>query len=215
MLGNPWTAVPSVPPFVIASDLPYVETYNASQLPYEGAWIHTGRMPEPRQGPIDAPLIILQQNPSYSGRPPREALPQAEVESLRQALIDEHSPHQGIAAPNDWWDRTCKALHDRSDRERLARRVLSLEYFPYPSAKFNHHALRLPSQSYTFDLVRAGLRRGALFLITRGPGLWYGAVPELYGQRDKTVFQTRSPQNASISPGNLPDGAFNRLCALI
>jgi len=212
---NPWTTLPSRPPFVTPADLPYVETFNSGEREYHGAWIHTGRVPEPRQGPIDAPIVMLQQNPSYSGRPPQAPLSEPEAAKLRDALIDEGSPHLGLRSPNDWWDRTCKALLAKFGRERLATRLVSIEYFPYPSAKFAHEALRLPSQSYTFALVRAGLSRGAHFVITRGANLWFGAVPELYSFQEKCVFRTKSPQNASLTPGNLPAGVFDRLCALI
>jgi len=212
---NPWTLLPEHPPFVLAPDKPYLDAYNAYQTRYVGNWIHTGRVPEPRQGPIDAPVIILQQNPSYEGRPPDEELPQIEVDALRGALIDEHSPHQGLEKPNSWWDRTCKVLIAKFGRERLARRVLSIEYFPYPSARFGHTGLRLPSQAYTFGLVRRGLSLGSLFVIMRGAALWYGAVPELYSQLDTTVFPSKNRQRAFITAGNLPEKVFDRLCAAI
>jgi hypothetical protein len=212
---NPWIQLPKQPPFVLPADRPYVDAYNLGRKPFAGSWIHTGRLPEPRQGPIEAQVVILQQNPSYSGRPPQEGLPQAEVDALHLALIDEHSPHQGLARTNDWWDRTCRALHQRFPRDRLSRGILSIEYFPYASATFDHHSLRLPSQSYVFDLVRAALARGAVFVITRGAGLWYGAVPELHRERDVSVFSTRNPQSPYISPGNLPDRVFERICTLL
>jgi hypothetical protein len=212
---NPWTQLPKQPPFVIPPDRPFIDAYNSDRKEYVGSWIHTGRVPEPRQGPIDAPVIILQQNPSYSGRPPQEALPQQEIEALQQALVDEYSPHQGLIRPNGWWDRTCKVLREKKPRELLARRILSVEYFPYPSATFDHHSLRLPSQPYVFDLVRDGLARGALFVITRGATLWYGAVPDLHIQRGTTVFLTKNPQSPYITPGNLPDEVFERICTLI
>ncbi len=212
---NPWTKVPKEPPFVIPSDWPYVDTYNSDREQFTPHWIHTGRMPEPRQGPIDAPVIILQQNPSYDGRPPQEALPRAEIDALHEALSDESSPHQGLARSNVWWDKTCKELRERFPRERLARRILSIEYFPYPSARFKHQSLRLPSQAYIFNLVRRGVEQGALFVVTRGSALWYGAVPELHGQRGKNVFATTNAQSAYISRGNLPEHAFEALCARI
>jgi hypothetical protein len=137
------------------------------------------------------------------------------VDTLRRALDDERSPHQGLAQSNTWWDRTCQEFHDRFDRQQLAARVLSIEYFPYPSAVFKHEALRLPSQAYTFDLVRTCLGRGAFCILTRGAHLWFGAVPELHAQLGTAVFRTRNAQNAAISPGNLPDGLFGRLCDVI
>ena len=78
--------------------------------------------------------------------------------------------------------------------------MCGLEYFPYHSENFAHGRLSLPSQTFTFDALRAAVGRGAIIIITRGRTLWEKAVPELITHT--LVFETSSKQNVVISPKN-------------
>ena len=93
--------------------------------------------------------------------------------------------------------------------------VCSIEFFPYRSLNFCHGAIRLPSQSYTFALVKERLASGALIIVTRGLENWVLAVPELGARFYQTVFRTKSRQNTAITLRNLPDGVFDRICERI
>lgn len=219
--SNPWKALLPTAPFVLAQDAPYVQVFNERVSEGSPHWIHTHRLPEPRQGPADAPVIVLQLNPSY------DQVPQ-DIEKGLAALGDEQSVHAGISAQHHWWTRNFGKLLKHVDKERLATRVCSIEYFPYASANFGHGHLRLPSQQYTFDLVRRALDRKAIILVSRGLKYWLGAIPELYlhlykGSRVGTslaptsdddairVFQTINPRSASISNGNLRQDVYSRV----
>ena len=68
------------------------------------------------------------------------------------------------------------------------------------SENFAHGRLLLPSQTFTFDAVRAAVGRGATIIITRGRKLWEKAVPELITH--SLVFETSSKQNVVISEKN-------------
>jgi hypothetical protein len=208
-MDNPWRALPRHAPFVLDIDRAHVDAWNAGKPEFAPSWIHTGRLPEPRLGPVDAPVVLLQLNPSYDAR----AFDIRQIDCAIEALQDEQSAHACLAAPNDWWDETFSTLLKRFGRERLSRRVMSIEYFPYASARFDHAHLRLPSQEYTFALVRAALAADALFVVTRGLDLWIGAVPQLRAHLHKRVFRTRNRQRAFVSAGNLlGDSAFDMLC---
>ena len=113
-----------------------------------------------------------------------------------------------------WWCRAAGALMKESSRAALARELSSLEFFPYHSRSFGHAHLRLPSQEYTFGLLRKAIERGAVILLTRGESLWRGAVPELAGYPN--CFRVKSWRSASISPRNCARGyaaALERLRA--
>ena len=56
--------------------------------------------------------------------------------------------------------------------ERLSRNICSIQFFPYRSLKFGHGSIKLPSQNYTFALVRERLANGALIIVMRGYKLW-------------------------------------------
>lgn len=213
--ANPWVDLPAGAPFVLAEDRAFVDAANAHKQPYSAGWLHTGRLPEPRSGPRNAPLVLLQINPSYRTADQAEALPLADVERQRAALADEYAPHGCLAHGDAWWMRAFAKPIARFGRAPVAHRVCSVEYFPYPSLRFEHAHIRLPSQTYQFQLVREALARDALIVITRGLQLWLGAVPELAARLDRNVLLSRNPQRVSLSPGNLPDGGFERVLAVL
>ena len=107
--------------------------------------------------------------------------------------------------------RTEGALED-NDRATLARSILCLELFSYHSKEFAHGNLRLPSQDYTFSLVRGAIARGVPIIVTRGYNHWVGAVPELAGY--SKTFRTRSQRTARISEPNCPLG-YASACQVI
>lgn len=221
--GNPWAQIPAEPPYVLAMDRAYV--YAAQELQKSaGGALHLGRMPEPRSGPRDAPVVVLQLNPSYENQGSDQPLAPHDDKRLRAALHDEYSPHIGIADQHAWWIRAVKApvehfrasgMDEAAARHRVARGICSVEYFPYPSLQFACAHLRLPSQTYQFDLVREALGRGAIIVVTRGWSLWLGAVPELLAAHGTTVFRTVNPRRVALSQGNLPPGAYDKLLAAL
>lgn len=213
--ANPWVDLPASAPFVLAEDRAFVDAANAYKEPYSAGWLHTGRMPEPRSGPRNAPLVLLQINPSYRTADQAEPLTLADIERQRAALADESAPHGCLAHGDAWWMRAFAHPLARYGREPVARRVCSIEYFPYPSLRFEHAHVRLPSQTYQFELVREALARDALIVVTRGLQLWLGAVPELAARLDRNVLLSRNPQRVSLSPGNLPEGGFERVLAAL
>lgn len=206
-----WHKVGDQVPFVHPDDLPFVIAHNSQHEDRnDPLWINTERMAEPRHGDIDAPIVLLQLNPSYDER-------KLDIAQLRADLLDEHASHGGLRdADNPWWQkRAFGKLGRLYDRERLMRRVCSIEYFPYASLKFGHSHLRLPTQHYQFDLVRRALSRQATLIVTRGFHLWAGAIPELASALGKTVFKTKNPQSPSISENNLDVVAYQRVIAAL
>jgi hypothetical protein len=72
--------------------------------------------------------------------------------------------------------------------------------------------IKLPSQNYTFALVRERLASGALIIIMRGYRRWVSAIQELEAQMNNTVFEAINPQCPHVSRGNLPSGIFDKIC---
>ena len=91
------------------------------------------------------------------------------------------------------------------DAVRLNTQVI--EYVPYKSRNFYGLPAILPSQEYSFALVRSAISRSAVVVVMRRYGSWMKAVPDLDAPN---VHQLRSPQNVTIGPGNCPTG-FNEL----
>ena len=90
----------------------------------------------------------------------------------------------------------------------LADNVLSIEFLPYHSTSYRTVPVTLPSQRYSFGLVRAAIERAATIVVLRGRRSWTVAVPELL---EADVVFSDNPRVGAISPGTLGEDSFNRV----
>ena len=207
MADNPWPSLPDSPPFVLANDKRAIEAFN--QKAKKNAIIQTDMLPEPFVGSLHAPVFVLLENPGAGGGEEDFALHrqpefQRRVRVCHQQLPSQF-PHYFLNPKTKgpgarWTEKKLKPLIEAFDVHVVASGVTFLEYFPYHSENFAHGRLILPSQTFTFDAVRAAVGRGATIIITRGRKLWEKAVPELISH--SLVFETSSKQNVTISPKN-------------
>jgi hypothetical protein len=216
---NPWKRIGNQPPFVLEEDGPYIDAFNSTLSHNDKRRINLNHTPGPRLGPVTAPVVLLMNNPSYDPNKPSghqdEQLTLWELESAR----DENYPHFVEVEPDKpkpWWKPRLKELINESGigLEKLSRNICSIDYFPYRAREFGHDRkiIKLPSQNYTFALVRERLASGAIIIVTRGYGRWVSEIPELAGQMNRTVFCTNSHQCSYITRRNLPVGVFDKIC---
>ncbi|WP_300320437.1 hypothetical protein [Accumulibacter sp.] len=116
-------------------DEPYVAAGNYNKKLGDDHWINLNHTPEPRLGPIDAPVIILQPNPSYSadevnGRQSTDRIDR-DLESIRD---DEH-PHLGVTEHDEWWNPRLRQLISDVGQKQLAAGICSIEFFPIGPAR--------------------------------------------------------------------------------
>jgi hypothetical protein len=210
---NPWTALPDSPPYVLPEDRPFVESWN-KQAANERKRLHTEVVPEPFVGQRAAPVVVLQLNPAWRDLP--DAHPPDLNAAIRGNLGDDPAGHvhpgfldRFTETSGSWWRRRWRAVmqHSGLGFEDLAERVLAVEWYGYYSHDWANLPVTLPSQWFSFDLVKRAVEREAVILITRGWRVWPVAVPTLLTYR--RVFATRSARNAYISAGNLPAGGFD------
>ncbi|HEV2579996.1 MAG TPA: hypothetical protein VGT44_04010, partial [Ktedonobacteraceae bacterium] len=96
--------------------------------------------------------------------------------------------------------------------ERVAREILVVEYFPYFTRRGIGNICLLPSQKYTFHLVREAMRRNAIIIKLRARRQWLGVIPELTSYPN--YYELNSPQNTCITQRNCPKGFPEILKAL-
>lgn len=190
---------------MLSIDVPYVATFNKNAP--ASLRIDTGLMPGPFIGNPKAPVIVLALNPGWS--PQDRAANRNKVFRMhvRAMLVHRFLGRPFYALDGDpqrpgakWWRRNLKQVLSAVSEEHVAKNLCCLEYFPYHSKSFGHAAVRLPSQEYTFALLRNAIKRDAVVVMTRGARLWYGAVPELAGYRH--LVRTVNARSASLSPRN-------------
>jgi len=213
-MNNPWERLPSQSPYVLPEDAERVSAFNASAS--DDTALQLELLPEPFLGNPNAPVVLLNLNPGFD---PRDEVYHREpkfIERSRENLRHQKSDYPfflldpAITAPgNRWWTRKLGALIREFDLLTVAQRVLCVEYFPYHSRRFGHGKLVLPSQEYSFSLVRRAIEHKATIIIMRSKRIWFEAVPELNGYG--RLYQLRNARSPYISPRNCPDG-FEHMC---
>ncbi len=218
-MENPWSRLGSLPPFVLPEDWLAVDVFNQLNAHKPRRLIHHELMPEPFIGRTDAPVVYLALNPGFSENDSEQHGRPEFRKRLRRCIEGEpgeypffHLDPAGHGPGRSWWERTLGSLLRDVGPACVAQSFLCLEFFPYHSESFAHGRLRLPSQEYTFWLLRAALTREALVIVSRGWKEWVGAVPEL--ARHARVYKTRSRRSSRLSPGNCPDG-YAEVCAAL
>ncbi len=210
---NPWIELPTEAPFVLPCDDPFVSHYNKSTKA-TNLRIHVHLLPEPFHGSINAPVVVLLLNPGVGTQEARLHKQPTFAQALRKSITQTesvehfHLVDESKGPGHVWWKKTCNALREV---ESLPRKLLSIEFSPYHSKSFGHGLLRLPSQEYSFHLVKQAMQREALIVCMRGQSHWFGAIPELATY--KHLLSLKNPRSASLSPGNLI--GFDRLLATI
>ena len=214
---NPWRDLPLEPPYALASDRLILERFNQKARPDHQ--IHLDLLPEPFLGSPDAPVVLLSLNPGFA---PEDRIPHGDptFQALSRAQLS-HAPspypflllNPAVEAPGrGWWEKKLVRLLETCGRERVARGVLCVEYFPYHSRRFAHARIRVPSQEYSFHLVRAALRREAAIVLMRAERPWLDAIPELVAY--PRLYRLRNRQNVILSAANCPEGYASLVAAL-
>jgi hypothetical protein len=89
--------------------------------------------------------------------------------------------------------------------ERVAQRMMWLQYLGYQSHQWVPFPVRLPSQEFAFSLLREAMRARKMVIIGLSRRLWIDAVPEL---EDYDYISLRNPRNPCLTPGNMGTAEF-------
>lgn len=205
---NPWGDLPTEPDYVLPCDLEAVALANARAN--DDRFIHLQRMPKPYHGRPDAPLVLLAANPGVRGIGNEE---QGDMTGLwRLNLLHMmpdyffcplHPAHE-LLPTYHWWSAKLRELIKLYGRRTVADNVQCIQYFPYHSRAFPGSSLRVPSQQYSFHLVRQAIERRAVIIVMRSKRHWDEAVPELKNYR--LQYEVRNRRNPTISSANCPEG---------
>jgi hypothetical protein len=225
-VANPWQGWRARGSNVLDCDRPYIDEFNAyierkRLKKCDAIRVRTNLLPEPYFGRFNSPLVLLLLNPGVDKHNQEEALHRSR--SFRGALLGavrskRGAPHFhllcGQGPGHQWWSSSCAELLERleGNHERLANKLLAIEYFPYHSTSFDHRTPRLPSQEFTFQLVRNAIRRDALIVCMRGELEWLGAVPELTKHEKFCVAKGRKVR---LSPTSVGLPYFEKIVAAI
>lgn len=210
--ANLWRRLPETRPFVLPVDADAIERFNWKAK--EHVKVDLNLLPEPFIGRFDAPIVLLNLNPGWSSDDARWHRSPGFSRRLWANLKQERSPYPfyllnpsqkqdfGEYSPGGkWWHNRLRVLIEHvGSLEAVARGLLCVEFFAYHSKRFGRRIQPIPSQEFSFSLVRSALSRKAIVVILRSRRLWMEAVPELLTY--KRQFTLRNPRSTYLTPNN-------------
>lgn len=218
-MQNPWRDLPLQPPFILPIDLPYLDQLrwkddDPSRLRFE-------MYPVPYLGnPRSAEVYLLTLNPGFEEHRYREEVDnQAFVTEHLKSYTFESTPPFHVLDPR--FSRTGGYIYYHSRMreviqlvgwQTVAEKIMCLEFFPYHSQTYRHLPCVLPSQEYTFDLVRQAIVQKKMIIFQRSKKFWLQAIPEL---ADYPTFELNSYRAPYLSRKNLGETAFEEMLHLM
>ena len=216
MSNNPWLGFKHSELMVHTDDLDAVQHHNATSKRNYEFLLHLA--PEPWIGNLNGNLLVLYANPGATEdnvnrvlQPDHELVMQKSIRNLNQENIEyphfHFDPELNQTEGSKWFKAKYRWLLDETSEQILAKNLVTCELAPYHSMKWKIPKRKLPTQEFTFDIIRNAILRDAVILLARTPKLWIENIPELL--RYPRVFRPNSI-NASVSPKNYP-GHFNEI----
>lgn len=222
VMDNPWITVPSGPPFIADCDRELIVLVLSAD-PRARSELHFEALPEPYAGdPERATVVLLSLNPGWADTDRIENNPVEdwEAEARRNLTFSARTPFVHIdprfrdkTGGGQWWSRRLRRLAEAASWEQVGQRLMVLEFFGYHSKNWRSLPIPLPSQVFTFDLLRRVLRRNLLIICTRGWSEWVWNVPDLYAY--KRILRLNSQRWVGLSPGNMSAGDFDQVVAAV
>jgi hypothetical protein len=205
-MQNPWIHLPSSAPYALPSDLHALQAFNAvasANYRYD-----LSLFPEPFFGGASANVIVLTLNPGLHLRDAETHAEPAFARQARDSLTHQLFPYPFLhlqpnsdSTGNLWWRRRARELIEEVGFELVAKGLSCVQYMPYHSSEYSKNSPHLPSQAYSFNLIRSGIQRGAEIVIMRSRDRWERAVPELHGYQH--LHFAKNPRSPYLSLGNL------------
>jgi hypothetical protein len=111
--------------------------------------------------------------------------------------------------------RLLQAVDDDVERaaKRVARRLMTVEFHAYHARRYQPIPVTLPSQYYTFELVRRGISQGKIIVVARGERQWRVALREL--QDYDCAFTLVNPQSTYVTPASLGRGGQRKFDEIV
>lgn len=215
-MENPWLEFKTNPKrnyFVLDDDKAIVDEFNETSN--ETYRIHTEIMPAPFMGNVlESPIVLLLLNPGFDELEQQKGYYEEYRSYWENELQHTHSvPELPLFCLEDryiqfsnYWEKKMSYLMQATSKEKVARNISLIQYFPYHSKKYKDIPKKistdlLTSQKYNFYLVEKAIERKAAIIIMRSRRLWFGAVPELVEY--KNLHFTNSYLNTTLSKNNL------------
>jgi hypothetical protein len=217
-IPNPWVDLPERPPFVAPIDADLVERLS-SRL--KGDYqLRLDLRPQPWTGDINlAEVFVLALNPGFAEQDYADLADSDYSEQWRLALtFGTRTPFYLLdpafraTSGSLWWRRRFRDLIEEVGIEAVSRKIICVEHFPYKSVKYAPLGIDLPTQRYSFEIVREAVRQGKPVVIMRSHRIWFDSVQELRAYPYIRLSNNRSPH---LNRTQMTAAQFTRLCEVL
>jgi len=216
-MNNPWRSLPESEPYVLKEDAGMLESFTFKETTRPRLEI----LPSPYLGrPESTEIIILSLNPGFK----KWDLDAQEnnrlyVREKRLSLFFQSAYPWYLLDPRfvnypgyNWWYSKLRMMIESFGIDTVSHKVMCVQYFPYQSEEFQHQQI-IPSQEYSFYLVKQAISKQKIIIQFRGDKHWIDSIPELQMYDRKIIIRSQKNgkklRNASISSKNMRDEDWN------
>lgn len=212
---NPWLKLPKNPPYILAEDLKKLSEYGFT--PERLGW-KTALLPVPYLGsPKEAKIVLLCLNPGYNRSLDRKAYFEDKYyyqENFKSLQFSSRvpfyylNPRFNYSGGYRWWTRLLGSLIKDFGLKALSYKLLCLQYLGYHSKTFKRPPHIIPSQLFTFDILRKMIKDKKTIIIMRSKKLWLEAVPEL---KTYPFIELKNYRMPYLTEKNVKNGNFQEI----
>lgn len=211
---NPWLKLPKSSPYILPEDLKRISKYKIT--PENLGW-QLEFLPVPYLGNFKkAQIVLLCLNPGYDKILDQLAHKDKSYyqENLRSLNFASKIPFYCLNPGFDysggykWWVRLLKQLIEKYSLKLLSEKLMCLQYLPYHSKTFKNPPCLLPSQNYTFCLLKKAIKEQKVIVIMRSKKLWFSTVPEL---KTYDFIELKNYRMPYLTRGNIKNGNFEKI----
>ena len=213
-LKNPWKNVPQTPPYILKNDFDALRQYQKG--PENLGW-RTELLPVPFLGDYQkASIIILCLNPGFIEKMDIRDYGNKYYfqENIRSLTMKSHSPFFcldpkiSFSGGYLWWTKILNHLINKFGIEHVSQKLMCLQYLAYHSKTYTNPPCLLPSQNYTFSLLKLAIKEQKTIVVMRSKKLWLKAVPEL---ETCPYLELKNYRRPFLSEGNMNKEDFEVL----
>jgi len=213
-MNNPWRHLPKTPPHILSEDFEAL-TKCGENPKHLGLQLEI--LPVPYLGNIEkASVVLLCLNPGYHKSLDRKAYKDKYCfrESLNSLTFSNEIPFLCLdqklkyTGGYKWWTRLLKRLMEEFGMKTLSEKLMCLQYLPYHSKTYCNPPCILPSQKFTFSLLKKAIEDKKTIVIMRSKKLWFKAVPEL---KTYPFIELKNYRMPYFTERNTKNGDFQRI----
>jgi hypothetical protein len=216
MNKNPWAGFRYSDSMLHPDDAESVEFHNSSSKADYQFLLHLA--PEPWIGSLQGNLLVLYSNPGATQDNLNKVLQlkhnevmEKSISNLNQEITSfphfHFDPELKDTEGGKWFRSKYRWLIEETSDRAVSENLITCELAPYHSVKWKIPRRKLPTQEFTYEIIRNAMSRDAVILLARTPKVWLENLPEL--EKYPKMFRPNSI-NASISPKNYP-GNFDKI----